>query len=92
MITFEPRPGGGKTGTYRCPVCARTFYGGGEALHLDDCPEKPNGYQNCVYRFVPRDVERTLEGYCVVEGLTVELLRHQFPDHIPKQEGDTSSP
>jgi hypothetical protein len=40
-------------GYFSCPVCHAEFYGGGKAMHEQECTEK--GYEGCVYVFGPSE-------------------------------------
>lgn len=47
----------GSEGMYLCVECGKKFYGGGNALHTEECAGKDNGYKGCVFVFGPKTVE-----------------------------------
>jgi len=76
---------------YVCPVCKSDFFGGGPALHERDCSAKEQGYDACIVIFGPKQVEQVIqkvddfgEKHGSWYGLTIQVLREQFPELLPE--------
>ncbi len=66
-------------GVWTCDDCGTKFYGGGRALHNEDCPATDQGYDSCVYHFGPVEAKaiinsRTGRGPVSPRDLTKEIV------------------
>lgn len=73
-------------GYWRCPECDYGFFGGGKALHKEDC--SLNSYMGCIYVVGPDVISRAKQWAeehgddCIVplNPVTLAELREQLPE------------
>jgi len=77
---------------YVCPTCDASFYSGGRAMHDPDCPVKGQGYDACTMVFGPKQVKEVIhmtekygEKLGQWHGLSIQVLREQFPELLPER-------
>jgi hypothetical protein len=64
-------------GSWECPECGSSFYGGGPAIHKEGCSKKAEGYAGLTYLFSKAEADTILAGKPAMfapEGLTAEVV------------------
>ena len=75
-------------GYYICFTCGADFYGGGKALHDDNCSVRLQGYKSCVLHFGPahidelRNLSKNWDENFDWYGITMADLRRYFPQLV----------
>jgi hypothetical protein len=66
-------------GSWECPECGSSFYGGGPAIHKEECSKKAGGYAGLTYLFSKSEADAILAGGTAMfspDGLTAEVVNN----------------